>query len=300
MDSDNKETPSPRLPVLAYSGLQPQPYRNPKMKRSSHITTLLQITALALLPGAVSGDQLQPGDTFRDCENCPLMVVVPPGSFMMGSPDSEGERYDREGPVHEVTLAKPFAVGVYEVSFTEWDVCVSAGGCSGYRPDDWDWGRGSRPVINVGWDDAQGYVDWLSGATGKTYRLLSESEWEYAARAGTTGRYHWGNRISSSKANYGQKVDKTMPVGSYPPNAFGLHDVHGNVSEWVGDCWSDSYSGAPTDGSVWEAGDCGYAVKRGGSWRGNPRNLRSANRVRITTGYRLISVGFRVARTLAP
>ncbi len=271
------------------------------MNISLTIKSLLPAVMLGLLPiSAPAQNQLEPGDTFRDCADCPKMVVVPAGSFMMGSPDSEGERDNDEGPVHEVTIAKPFAVGVYEVTFDEWDACVSAGGCGGYEPGDAGWGWGRRPVINVGWDDAQGYLDWLSGETGETYRFLSESEWEYAARAGTTGRYHWGNRISTSKANYGKKVGKTVTVGKYPPNAFGLYNVHGNVWEWVGDCWNESYEGAPTDGSVWEAGDCEHAVLRGGSWYSHPRNLRSANRFRSTTGDRSTSVGIRVARTIAP
>ena len=243
-----------------------------------------------------------PGDTFHDCEDSPLMVVVPAGSFMMGSPETEDDRDDDEGPVHKVTIEKPFAVGVYEVTFEEWDACVSASGCGYYAPDDvvflkW-WGRERFPVVNVGWDDAQGYVDWLSDKTGKTYRLLSESEWEYVARAGTTGRYHWGNRISSSKANYGNKVGKTMPVGSYPRNPFGLYDVHGNVGEWVGGCWNPNYSGAPSDGSVWGTGDCTNSVFRGGSWRSKPRHLRSAYRGKSPTMNRSIYVGFRVAMTL--
>ena len=298
------------------------------MKRSSHITTLLQIAALALLLGAVAGDQLKPGDTFRDCEDCPVMVVVPAGSFMMGSPDSEEGRYDNEGPVHEVTISKPFAVGVYEVTFDEWDACVSAGGCSGYRPHDGiydddsgytgdSWGRGSRPVINVSWGDAQRYARWLSQKTGKTYRLLSESKWEYAARAGTWTVRYWGESESGQcrHANGADESAKredsgllaascddgyvhTAPVSSFSANAFGLYDVLGNVYEWVGDCWNNNYEGAPTDGGMWEAGDCDRAVLRGGSWSSNPRFLRSAYRHGVSTGYRDDIVGFRIARTI--
>ncbi len=228
------------------------------------------------------------------------MVVVPSGSFMMGSPETEGERYDGEGPVHRVTIARAFAVGVYEVTFSEWDACVSGGGCGGYRPDAEGWGRSRRPVINVSWEDTEGYVGWLSRKTGQTYRLLSESEWEYAARAGTTGRYFWGNRITPARANYGQNNGKTVVVGSYPPNGFGLYDMHGNVWEWLADCYSGNYEGAPTDGSVWEAGDCSRSVLRGGSWFNEeiPDLLRSANRNWNSTGYRNFHVGFRVARTL--
>ena len=236
------------------------------------------------------------GRKFQDCPECPEMVVVPEGSFMMGSPEGEEGRYDNEGPVHRVTFERPFAVGVYEVTFAEWEACVSGGGCGGHRPVDAGWGRGNRPVMNVSWDDAQAYVEWLSGKTGEAYRLLSESEWEYVARAGT---YHFGSSLSPSQANYAESGNrKTVPVGSYSANGFGLHDVHGNVWEWVEDCWNESYRGAPSDGSAWESGDCERRVLRGGSWPSEPRNLRSANRHRFTTGYWHYYAGFRVARTL--
>ena len=232
----------------------------------------------------------KPGDTFRDCPGCPEMVVVPAGSFLMGSPESEEGRWDDEGPVHEVTIARPFAVGVYEVTFGEWDACVSGGGCGGYRPDDQGWGRGRRPVVNVSWEDAQAYVRWLSGRTGEAYRLLSEAEWEYVARAGTTTRYWWGNEIGRNRANCdgcGSRWDdkQTAPVGSFAANPFGLHDVHGNVWEWTEVCYE---------------GDCSRRVLRGGSWVDAPRFLRSAFRYRSTTGGRFGSYGFRVARTLTP
>ena len=240
------------------------------------------------------------GKKFRDCPECPEMVVVPEGSFEMGSPESEEGRGDSEGPVHEVTMARPFAVGVYEVTFGEWDACVSDGGCGGYRPGDDGWGRGVRPVINVSWVDAQGYVRWLSRKTGEEYRLLSESEWEYVARAETTGPYHFGSSLSPSQANYGWNRGGTVPVGSYSANGFGLHDVHGNVFEWVEDCWNGSYRGAPVDGSAWESGDCSRRVLRGGSRGGQPRSLRSAYRGWYSTGIRYNDAGFRVARTLTP
>jgi len=237
---------------------------------------------------------------FIGCDVCPEMVVVPAGSFMMGSPSSEAGRDDDEDPVHRVTIAYSFAVGVFEVSFAQWDACVSDGGCNGYSPDDAGWGRGNRPVINVSWEDAQSYLKWLSAKTGKSYRLLSESEWEYAARAGTTTAYHFGGSIASSQANYGGNIGKTAPVGSYPPNAFDLHDVHGNVLEWVQDCYNVNYTGAPVDGSAWQSGDCSRRVLRGGSWLNEPRFLRSALRGWITAGGRNSYFGFRVARTLTP
>ena len=249
----------------------------------------------------------QPGERFRDCATCPELVVVPAGSYQMGSPSSEEGRYDNEGPVHRVTIAQAFAVGVYEVTFGEWDACVSGGGCGGYRPDDRGWGRDRRPVINVSWEDARAYVGWLSQETDQSYRLLSEAEWEYVARAGTTTPFHFGQTIHPSQANYDESDgayydesdgERTVPVGSFQPNAFGLYDVHGNVWEWVQDCWNESYAGAPSDGRAWEAGDCSGRVLRGGSWYYIPRSLRSANRSWYTADYRFFNYGFRIARPL--
>ncbi|MDE0330227.1 MAG: SUMF1/EgtB/PvdO family nonheme iron enzyme [Nitrospinae bacterium] len=236
------------------------------------------------------------GKVFRDCPECPEMVVVPAGSFMMGSPPHEKSRRSSEGPRHRVTVSRPFAVGKYEVTFAEWEACVSDGGCGDHRPDERSWGRGHRPVINVSWDDVKAYVLWLSSMTGKEYRLLSEAEWEYAARARTTTPFHFGLRISRSKAKYDSF--QTVAVGSYPANGFGLHDLHGNVWEWVEDCWNGSYVGAPSDGRAWISSNCVDRVLRGGSWNNKPRNLRSANRDRYGSGIRSSSVGFRVARTL--
>ena len=249
-------------------------------------------------------EQRRVGRKFRDCAGCPQMVVLPSGSFMMGSLSGEG--FSDERPRHRVRIGYRFAVGVYEVTFAQWDACVSAGGCGGHRPDDSGWGRGNRPVRSVSWDDAQLYVRWLSERTGARYRLLSESEWEYVARAGTTTRYHWGDEIGHNRANCngcGSRWDdeKTAPVGSFSANAWGLYDVHGNVWEWVGDCWNDSYTGAPADGSAWARGDCAKRVLRGGSWSLSPRSLRSAYRFRYSTGFRLnYFFGFRIARTLTP
>ncbi len=253
----------------------------------------------------------QPGTRIRDCEACPELVVVPAGSFMMGSPASEWGRFNNEGPQRRVTIAEPFAVGVYEVTFREWDACVSEGGCNGYRPDGLGWGRGGRPVINVSWDDARAYVKWLSQRTEKHYRLLSASEWEYVARAGTTGPFHTGSTISSDQANYdssytygsGQKGryrGQTVQVGTFAPNAFGLHEVHGNVWEWTQDCWNDSYTGAPTDSRTWETGECERRVLRGGSWGDVPWLLRSADRGKNDSSIRDLKIGFRIARTLTP
>ena len=236
----------------------------------------------------------------------PEMVVIPAGRFRMGCLSNDDDCHDTEKPVHGVTIPAPFALSQYEVTFAQWDACVSAGGCNGYRPDDKGWGRGGRPAINVSWEDAQSYVSWLSSRTGNTYRLPSGSEWEYAARAGTTTKYSWGNQIGSNQANCdgcGSRWDdsQTAPVGSFGPNGFGLYDMRGNVWEWVEDCWNDSYAGAPTDGSAWLRGNCSERVLRGGSWDVNPRHLRAAERFGVASGNRFSDVvGFRVARTLAP
>ena len=245
----------------------------------------------------------KPGRRFRDCAECPELVVVRSGSFMMGSRSGETGRDSDEGPVHRVTIAAPIAVGVSEVTFAQWEACRRGGGCS-HNPGDSGWGRGTRPVMNVSWEDAQEYVRWLSGETGERYRLLSESEWEYVARAGTETRYHWGGAVGRNRANClgcGSRWDgkQTAPVGSFSANGFGLHDVHGNVREWVEDCWHGNYTGAPSDGRAWtRGGDCSARVLRGGSWYFSPRLVRSANRLRLATGYRDLNLGFRVARTM--
>lgn len=272
-----------------------------------------------------------PGTVFRDCAVCPEMVVVPAGSFIMGSPTGEG--WEQEMPQHQVSIGSPFAVGVYEVTFAEWDACVSAGACGGYRPDDEGWGRERRPVINVSWNDAQGYMQWLSRETGQGYRLLSEAEWEYVARAGTQTARYWGeteagqcqyangwdrtaeahdesgfepNSDSRNVASCADGYEATAPVGSFQPNGFGLHDVLGNASEWTEDCNSHSgksleeegYRGAPVDGSAWHAGDCSWRRVRGGSWGGYQFTLRSAIRSLSRAGDRSEFDGFRVARTV--
>jgi formylglycine-generating enzyme required for sulfatase activity len=246
---------------------------------------------------------LQPGQniSFRECSRCPEMVVVPKGEFIMGSPATEKERSNAEAPQHKVAFASNFAVAKFEATFDEWKVCVDARACE--NVSDHHWGRDNRPVINVSWDDAQQYVKWLSGRTGRPYRLLSEAEWEYAARAGTTTAYSWGDAVGEGNANCdgcGSKWDgkQTAPVGSFEPNAFGLHDMHGNVYEWVQDCGTENYNGAPSDGSA-RTGPCRSRVLRGGSWSYDPRDLRSANRRSSSASDQSSSRGFRVARTLS-
>ena len=289
---------------------------------------------------------LQMRDWFRDCPECPEMAVVPAGSYRMGSPSWEQGRDDDEGPMHEVTFAAPFALGVYEVTVAEFGRFVDE---TGYRTDaerepeegcwtrefptrsEWEYtaGRswrdleyeieGDQPVVCVSWNDAKKYAAWLAENTGMPYRLPSESEWEYAARARSETKYHFGND-QAQLCVYGNAADETpLPngntwsdkaacrdgavyptrVGTYRPNAFGLYDMHGNVWEWTEDCLNYSYAGAPPDGSAWEYGDCAKRVLRGGSWGDGPSFLRAAFRIRVATGFRSDGCGFRVARTLA-
>ena len=270
-----------------------------------------------------------PDTVFRDCPACPEMVVVPAGTFIMGSPESEKGRlravYEEdgtavrwttiddvrlevepgqrlvvvEGPQRYVTIVSPFAVGVYEVTFEEWDACARAGGCGGVITDHEGWGRGRRPVININWEEAQAFVHWLSNETGQEYRLLSEAEWEYVARAGTETARYWGES-PAEQCRYANGADAvalasnpdwrtvscsdghlgTSPVGSYEPNAFGPYDILGN-------------------GSAWESGDCSTRVQRGGGWANEPEGLRSAGRSRVPAATRHDTAGFRVARTVS-
>jgi len=264
--------------------------------------------------GRRTGESPDPRGAFRDCADCPDMIVVPAGEFMMGSPPSERGRNPDEGPQRKVTFTQPFAAGKYEVTFAQWDACVAAGGCT-LKPGDNDWGRGKRPVINVSWNDAQQFVVWLARKTGKPYRLLTEAEWEYAAR-GTTKAidrpppFSTGPTINPNQANYdgnfiygtggrgGIYRQKTLDVGSFKPNAFGLYDLHGNVWEWVEDCYNDSYAGAPTDGSAAKASNCKLRILRGGAWNYYPQLLRSAYRYASAPSVRMENAGFRVARPM--
>jgi formylglycine-generating enzyme required for sulfatase activity len=293
--------------------------------------------------------RVAPGQSFRDCAECPEMVVVPAGSFMMGSPDDEPGQFVAEGPLRRVSV-RQFAVGKFDVTRSQWTAFVSAtnretrGGCfwtgrSGSKPDpagSWrDVGfpqDDNHPVVCVTWADAQAYVGWLSQRTGRRYRLLTESEWEYAARAGTTTPYPWGSTATHEYANYGadtccsplasgrDKWEQTSPVGAFPPNTFGLYDMHGNVLQWVQDCLSPSYAGLPTDGSAYETvvdlkmtgrlsrmtgtSSCSYRMVRGADWNDPPAMIRSAFRNfgpgpgATLQDYRSAGVGFRVARTL--
>ena len=307
--------------------------------------TVLALLAATLLPGCASHvertvghDDLQAlaaGTVFRDCDECPEMVVIAPGRFVMGSPESETERWgtDREGPRHPVTIARAFAAGRFEVTRAQFAAFVeetkhAAAGCTEWTGALWesDPARGWRetgfsqtdrdPVVCVSWADAKAYAQWLSRRTAKRYRLLTESEWEYAARAGTTSARYWGGSADQGcrYANLGDLEMRralgfepaadcsdahahTAPVGSYLPNAFGLYDMLGNAWEWTEDCWHESYRGAGADDSARTQGaGCARRVARGASFSSNPRNVRSANRGSFTAATRYTHVGFRIAR----
>lgn len=281
------------------------------------------------------GIKLGSGNSFRDCTDCPEMIPIPGGNFEMGSPNFEAGRRDDEGPIRRVSIG-PFALGKYAVTRGQFAVFVSE---TGYDAGEKCWtvedgtaevrsGRSwrnpgfqqdnSHPIVCVSWDDATAYAQWLSRKTGKTYRMPSEAEWEYAARAGTTTVRYWGDSADQAcvYANVMDTTGKsqvpgvtwevsctdghgyTAPVGSFKPNAFGLYDMLGNVWQWTQDCWHDNYDGAPTDGSAWSGGDCERHAVRGGSWLLRPVSVRAAARSGSNTTGRSRSLGFRLARTL--
>ncbi|HEY0941157.1 MAG TPA: formylglycine-generating enzyme family protein [Steroidobacter sp.] len=286
------------------------------MRRILIVLALVSIAAagISYLWPAASSMPTPPASTqsFRDCDACPEMIVIPAGSFVMGAEPTWWERdltLDAQ-PRRTVTITRPFAAGKFEVTHDQWNECVRNGGCNGYQPDDAGFGRGERPVLNVSWQDVQAYVQWLSARTGASYRLLTEAEWEYAARAGTDTRYPWGKRASHDYANYGRRKcctgatakrdqwENTAPGGQFPPNSFGLHDMHGNVYEWVEDCYEPSYANAPVDGSAVRKADCKRHGIRGGAWYSNPGRVTSAYRAYQTPDKRDRVIGFRVAKTL--
>jgi formylglycine-generating enzyme required for sulfatase activity len=265
--------------------------------RSRSLLVLLFLCAGAPLGYAQAPASHRPGEVFRDCPDCEELVVAPPGEFEMGWADNAAE-----APVHHVVIARPFAIGRREVTFAQWDLCVAAGACK-YNPSDHGWGRGERPVIDVSWDDLKPYIGWLSQKTGQTYRLPSEAEWEYAARAGSETPYWWGPEVGTGRARCqecgGEQARQTAPVGSFRPNPFGLFDTAGNAAEWVQDCWNPSYRGAaPHDGSAWNDGDCTVHVLRGGSFGSKANAVRSSARFRYDEDVRYYANGFRVARDL--
>lgn len=283
-------------------------------------------------------DATVPSETFRDCPDCPEMVVVPAGRFRMGSPATEAGRNRNEGDRHEVVIPAPFAVGKYEITRGQFSEFVRATGhemskgCWAFNSRATAWLRDSgrswlepgftqtdqHPVVCVSWEDARAYVKWLSGKTGKHYRLLTEAEWEYATRANTVTARYWRDPVQQAcefanvadqqaKRQYpgwsafdcDDRFAETAPVGSYKPNGFGLHDMLGNVWEWVEDCWNESYAGAPNDGSAWLSGNCTKRVLRGGSWSNTSEILRSAFRNgHVTANRNYFNNGFRIAMTL--
>ncbi len=297
------------------------------------------IACLVLVASCIPAIGQNPKDTFKDCDTCSEMVMVPAGSFAMGSPRNEAGRFDNEGPQHRVTI-KSFALGRLEVTVDQFAAFArETGHDTGSICDVWEKGKwaeqpgrswrepgfaqsGLHPAACLSFDDAKAYLAWLSAKTGKPYRLPTEAEWEYAARAGTITRFHYGND-EKDFCRHGNGADRTArdnvpgaktwtvlacsdghaytaPAGSFAANAFGLHDMHGNVWEWTEDCWHDSYAGAPTDGSAWTGGNCDIRVLRGGSWGYPPNYLRAAVRGQLAHGYRYVNGGFRVALTLAP
>ena len=293
-------------PPVRTAALVPPPLPRSKPARRAPGGAPAKITPATrkAVPAASNEDGRPVGSSFRDCPDCPELVVLPAGVFKMGSPDDEAHRRSREGPRHEVSILRVLAVGKFEVTFAEWDLCVVDGGCN-YRPDDHKWGRERRPVINVSWFDAQEYINWLNRLSGRKYRLLSEAEWEYTARAGAATAYHFGGAIQPTQAHFsavgrsGGYRDRSVPVGSYPPNLFGLYDTHGNVREWTADCRHDNYEGAPGDGRAWlKTGDCDLRVIRGGSWGDRAAFLRAATRNWTKATNRSYVVGFRIAREL--
>lgn len=283
------------------------------------ITTAI-FAAIAAVAGAISF-AIQPPDPsekadlarFRECAACPEMIIVPAGEYVMGSPADEPKRLSQEGPAHAVSVGR-FALARTEVTFGQWDACVADGGCGGYMPADMNQGRGDMPAFNLAWVDAQAYIAWLNDKVpGEPYRLPTEAEWEYAARAGAKTAYHWGPDPDRAHANTGREIccigaaegaDRWVgpaPVAQFPPNAFGLHDMAGNLWEWVADEYRGSYAGAPADGSEWTGSISGRPdrrVLRGGSYKDRPWQARSAMRISNAPNWRLDTYGFRPARSL--
>ena len=297
-------------------------------KNRSLIKRIVGFTLVTIFLAACSPERehYPAGHEFKDCEECPEMIVVPAGEFIMGSPISELARWEREGPQHLVSILNSFAVGKFEVTRGQFSAFVSATGYNDGRPcyalAEGKWGyrvnanwynpgfsqSDDHPVVCVSWDDARAYVSWLSRKTGQKYKLLTEAEWEYVARAGTTTPYHFGSDISVYDANITlgdsdnsksrDVAQATKVVGGYAPNDFGLYDVHGNALEWVQDCYHRSYAGAPSQGQSWNGADCKFRVLRGGSYRNRPRLVRLAFRFMNHPSNRDSNNGFRVAREL--
>ncbi|MEM8934931.1 MAG: SUMF1/EgtB/PvdO family nonheme iron enzyme [Pseudomonadota bacterium] len=258
-------------------------------------------------PAEPLGVQWLTGHYFLECVDCPEMAEIPAGRFTMGSPDNEPGRTETEGPQVKIELNRDYALSAREVTFKQWQACVADGGCRRYYPADNGWGRGDRPVVNISFEDAASYAAWLSKKTGSNYRLPTEAEWEYAARAGGDGVFGHARAISPARANFdgrypygsprGNYRSSTTPVASFAPNAFGLYDMHGNVWEWTADCWTESHVSAPGDGSA-RIGDCTQRVLKGGAWNVGGWRLRAAHRIPKGVSARESDNGFRVARDM--
>lgn len=248
-------------------------------------------------PVIAPGTKLKPGDMFRDCETCPEMVVVPAGIFVMGS-----KQHKSEQPVRIMRVRKPFAIGRFETLHAEWQACLDGGGCT-HKPDDHNWGTVRKPVINVSHDMVHGFAQWLTKITGHTYRLPSEAEWEYAARAGSKANYWFGDLVGENEVNCRKCGSPwsgigNAPVGSFKPNPWGLYDMHGNAFEWVEDCWHENYEGAPKGLEAWVEPGCQFRVIRGGSWYYYSRMARSANRQKNPGAVKSYWLSFRLVREL--
>lgn len=301
-------------PALAARKHQRKPGARPQqqsaVKEPPYTPRQIQPWGGAPLPAEVEAT-LKPKDSFKECADCPEMVVVPAGSFMMGTPAAEPDRNKGEDPVHRVTIAKPFAVGRFAISFDEWDACLADGGCKGVKGDDHGFGRGRLPAHGLSFEHAQAYLAWLSKKTGRTYRLPSESEREYFTRAGTTTPFWFGKTVGPQNANYdasipyadgprGERSKGPKPVDAYAPNPFGLYQVHGNIYEWTQDCFNKRYNeDTPADGSPWLEGDCSKRMVRGGEWGWSPNVMRSGARNESRADSGAGPYGFRVVRTLS-
>jgi formylglycine-generating enzyme required for sulfatase activity len=273
------------------------------------------VAALTAQPASAGAHASTDIKSFKDCETCPEMVLVPRGAALIGSPAQETARMPQEPAPSEAIIPAPFAAGRYDVTFDEWDACVAEGGCNAWRPGDFNWGRGRQPVIFVSWKDAKAYVDWLAKKTGKPYRLLSETEWEYAARGCATvtcpNQPFWFGAITPELANYdaryayagspkGLSRRRAIPADDGASNPFGLVNMLGNVRQWVEDCWNPSPGAPPAGGAARLDGDCADRVTRGGSFDDKPQDLRAAARSWDTIDARSQKIGFRVARALDP
>jgi formylglycine-generating enzyme required for sulfatase activity len=316
-DSDRQPAPTPKLAPTPAPAAPAPPVAEAPPALSSAKPVVVAALSPTVPPSAASGVNAPAANakTFKDCDACPEMVVAPRGAALIGSPAHEAARMPQEPTPSEAVIPAPFAVARYDVTFDEWDACVAEGGCNAWRPGDFNWGRGNQPVIFVSWKDTQGYVDWLVKKTGKPYRLLSETEWEYAARGcvttGCPNQPFWFGTIKPELANYDSRYAyegspkglarrRAVPVDEGAPNPFGLYNMLGNVRQWVEDCWSAAPGAPPPGGAARLEGDCTERVTRGGSYDDKPQDLRAAARSWETVDARSQKIGFRVARALDP